>query len=133
MRTIDGIAKNELVPAAGQRRRQLRPQTHPDDARVDFTAPALRVDRLIRACTPAPGAWTRFRGTRIKLGPVEPLPDAAPLPPGQLVATSRDVLVGTATHPVRLGEVQPQGKKAMPAADWARGARIGDGERFGDD
>jgi len=43
------------------------------------------------------------------------------------------VLVGTATHPVRLGEVQPQGKKAMPAADWARGARIGDGERLGDD
>lgn len=134
VRTIDGIAKNELVPRPqGSEGVSYAPKLTPDDARVDFTAPALRVDRLIRACTPAPGAWTRFRGIRIKLGPVEPLPDAAPLPPGQLVATSRDVLVGTATHPVRLGEVQPQGKKAMPAADWARGARIGDGERFGDD
>ncbi|MCA1712985.1 MAG: rRNA cytosine-C5-methyltransferase [Actinobacteria bacterium] len=43
-----------------------------DDARVDWTAPALRVDRVIRGCTPAPGAWTTFRDRRVKLGPVSP-------------------------------------------------------------
>ena len=40
------------------------------DARVDWDAPARHVDRLVRACTPAPGAWTTFRGERLKLGPV---------------------------------------------------------------
>ena len=41
------------------------------------------------------------------------------------------VAVGTGSLAVDLGEVQPPGKRPMPAADWARGARIVDGERFG--
>ncbi|MEY9213029.1 methionyl-tRNA formyltransferase [Thermobifida halotolerans] len=133
VRTLDGIAEGELVP---------RPQSTEgvtyaskltsDDARVDFTAPAMHVDRLVRACTPAPGAWTLFRGARLKLGPVQPVADAPALPPGRLAVGRKEVLVGTATHPVRLGDVQPQGKKAMPAADWARGVRPGDDESLGD-
>jgi methionyl-tRNA formyltransferase len=38
--------------------------------------------------------------------------------------------VGTGSHPVLLGEVQPQGKRVMPASDWARGVRIVLGERL---
>jgi methionyl-tRNA formyltransferase len=40
------------------------------------------------------------------------------------------VLVGTGTLTVRLGDVKPFGKKQMPAADWARGARVESGARF---
>ena len=43
------------------------------------------------------------------------------LAPGELFVTRKSVLAGTATEPVRLGTVQPPGKRAMPAADWARG------------
>ncbi|MGI5202831.1 methionyl-tRNA formyltransferase [Spirillospora sp. CA-108201] len=96
----------------------------PEDGRVDWKSPALHIDRLIRACTPAPGAWTSFRDTRVKLGPVRPAPDAARLAPGALSAGKSEVLVGTATHPVALGEVQPQGKRPMAAADWARGLNL---------
>ncbi|GAA0954348.1 methionyl-tRNA formyltransferase [Actinocorallia libanotica] len=95
-----------------------------EDARVDWTAPAMRVDRLCRACTPAPGPWTTFRGERLKLGPVRPAAGAGPLAPGELKITKSEVLAGTATHPVALGEVQPPGKKRMRAADWARGLRL---------
>jgi methionyl-tRNA formyltransferase len=95
-----------------------------DDARVDWTAPALRVDRLIRACTPAPGPWTTFRGRRVKLGPVTMTDET--LPSGELA----DDLVGTATTAVRLGEVRPEGKGAMAARDWLRGLRPESGERF---
>jgi methionyl-tRNA formyltransferase len=59
----------------------------------------------------------------VKVFPVRPVPEAAPLPPGAL----RDGLVGTATHPVRLGDVQPEGKRRMPAADWLRGLRVTEG------
>ncbi|MDL4819959.1 methionyl-tRNA formyltransferase [Actinomadura opuntiae] len=96
----------------------------PEDARVDWTAPARHVDRLIRACTPAPGAWTTFRDTRLKLGPVRPAPDGEKLSPGELRAGKKEVLVGTATHPVVLGDVQPQGKRRMAAADWVRGTDL---------
>ncbi|MEU3016051.1 methionyl-tRNA formyltransferase [Nocardiopsis sp. NPDC007018] len=134
LRTIDGIASGELAPV---------PQPDTDvsyagkltslDAELDFTAPAQRVDRVARACTPAPGAWTTFRGTRLKLGPVRPVTDAdrPDLEPGQPFADKRRVVVGTSTHPVELGRVQPQGKKEMDAVDWARGVRLAEDDRLG--
>jgi methionyl-tRNA formyltransferase len=129
--TLDGIEDGTLEarpqPAEGV---TFAPKIGVADARIDWTAPAMRVDRLIRACTPAPGAWTEFRGARLKLGPVEPVPDAPKLQPGELAATRKEVLAGTATVPVRLGDVRPEGKRAMTAVDWARGARLAPGDRL---
>ncbi len=130
--TLDGIEAGALHPqpqaADGV---SMAPKVTVDDARVDWTAPALRVDRLVRGCTPAPGAWTTFRGERLKVGPVHPAPDRAGLDPGEIVAHKHEVLVGTGSFPVLLGEVRPQGKKPMAAADWARGVRPEPGERVG--
>ncbi len=130
--TLDGLASGALVavPQSGDGV-SLAPKISVEDARVDWSAPAMRVDRLVRGATPAPGAWTQFRGERIKLGPVRPAPDVADLAAGELRATKSGVWVGTATHAVLLGEVRAQGKRAMPAADWARGVRVEQGERCG--
>ncbi|MFI5608104.1 methionyl-tRNA formyltransferase [Amycolatopsis sp. NPDC051903] len=105
------------------------PKVTVDDARVSFADPATAVDRLIRAVTPDPGAWAEFRGERFKLGPVTVVDEPGPAP-GELVVERKRVLVGTATKPVRLGEVQAPGKKRMAATDWARGTRIEEGERL---
>jgi methionyl-tRNA formyltransferase len=107
------------------------PKITVEDARVRWEEPALAVDRRVRACTPEPGAWTGFRGERVKLGPVLPVPDSPPLPPGVLQVARSGVLVGTATAPVALGEVRAAGKRAMAATDWARGARLRPEERLG--
>ncbi|MEU6997687.1 methionyl-tRNA formyltransferase [Nonomuraea sp. NPDC046570] len=123
--TLDGVEDGTLEarpqPADGV---SFAPKINVEDARVDWSAPAMRVDRLARACTPSPGPWTEFRGQRVKLGPVRLAPSAAPLAPGEIAATKNSVLVGTATHPVELGEVQPQGKRLMSAGEWARGVRL---------
>jgi methionyl-tRNA formyltransferase len=108
----------------------LAPKISVEDARVDWTEPAVAVDRRIRACTPGPGAWSTFGGERIKLGPVT-LTDTT-LPPGVLEVGKNHVLVGTGTDAVRLGEVKAHGRKLMAAADWARGARLETGARFGE-
>jgi methionyl-tRNA formyltransferase len=100
-----------------------------EEAHVDFTVPAVAVDRLVRAMTPEPGPWAEFRGERLKLGPVT-VADADVLSPGEIRVERKRVLVGTATQPVRLGDVQAQGKKRMAATDWARGVRIEQGERL---
>ncbi|MFI7532259.1 methionyl-tRNA formyltransferase [Streptosporangium sp. NPDC049376] len=130
--TLDGIEDGTLEavpqPAEGV---SLAPKITVDDARVDWSAPAMRVDRLIRACSPAPGAWTEFRGLRVKLGPVRPAPGVPSLAPGRIAASKNTVLVGTATHPVELGEVRPQGKRAMSAGEWARGVRLTEDDRLG--
>ncbi|MGB7980168.1 MAG: methionyl-tRNA formyltransferase [Candidatus Nanopelagicales bacterium] len=130
--TLDGLANGAIVavPQSGDGV-SLAPKINVEDARVDWAAPAMRVDRLVRGCTPAPGAWTQFRGERIKLGPVRPVPDVGDLAPGELRTTKATVRVGTATYAVELGEVRPQGKRAMPAADWARGVRVEAGEHCG--
>ncbi len=134
--TLDGIEDGTLTaipqPEEGV---SLAPKITVADAEVDWKHPALAVDRLIRACTPEPGAWTTLDDARIKLGPVTlPAPDetgAATLEPGEVLVTKQGVFTGTATQPVRLGEVQAPGKRRMPATDWARGLRP-DGEvRFG--
>jgi methionyl-tRNA formyltransferase len=123
--TLDGVEDGTLV-AVPQSVEGVSsaPKITVADARVDWSAPALRVDRVVRACTPAPGAWTTFRGRRVKLGPVAVT--AAQLEPG---AVDGD-LVGTATRAVRLGTVRPEGRGDMLAADWLRGLRPEPGERF---
>ncbi|MER6099760.1 methionyl-tRNA formyltransferase [Streptomyces sp. NPDC001728] len=130
--TMDGIEDGALQavpqPVEGI---TLAPKIQVEDAHVDFAAPALRVDRVVRGCTPAPGAWTLFRGERLKLIQVTPLPDRDDLTPGELAAGKNNVYAGTGSHAVELLWVQPQGKKPMKAADWARGVRIAPGERLG--
>jgi methionyl-tRNA formyltransferase len=152
--TLDGIESGELrpqpQPADGV---SLAPKIGVADARVDWTRPAVAIGRLIRACTPAPGAWTELDGTRLKLGPVTEAagpggpgtpglsrgesgtPGLGPgesgtprLGPGELRVDRSGVLAGTGTGPVRLGEVQPAGKRQMTAGEWARGLRLGAGE-----
>lgn len=123
-----GTARAEPQPADGV---SLAPKITVEDAKVRFTDPAFAVDRRVRACTPAPGAWTTLRDERVKLGPVVVAPDGPRLLAGDLLVERNRVLVGTSTDPVALGEVRAAGKKPMPAADWARGARIDTGERLG--
>ena len=129
--TLDGVEDGTLQarpqPADGV---SLAPKINVTDARVDWSSPAMRVDRLIRACTPNPGAWSEFRGQRVKLGPVRIAASPQRLAPGEIAAGKHGVLVGTATEPVELGEVQPQGKRLMNAVEWARGMRAGSEEKF---
>ncbi|MGZ3114405.1 methionyl-tRNA formyltransferase [Streptomyces sp. H62] len=130
--TMDGIEDDSLEavpqPADGV---TLAPKITVEDARIDWTAPALRVDRVVRGCTPAPGAWTTFRGERLKLVQAVPVADRSDLAPGQLAAGKNNVYVGTGSYAVELLWVQPQGKKPMRGADWARGVRIAEGESLG--
>ncbi|CAN5406155.1 methionyl-tRNA formyltransferase [soil metagenome] len=125
--TLDGIGDGSLSPvpqpAEGV---SLAPKIDVEQARVRWDLPAHTVDRRIRAVTPNPGAWTLIGDVRVKLGPVTPVDDAEPLAPGAIRVERNRVLVGTASHPVQLGTVQPPGKKPMNAADWARGARLDD-------
>jgi methionyl-tRNA formyltransferase len=135
--TLDGIEARTLEaipqPAEGV---SYAPKVTPADARVDWKLPAHLVERLIRACTPDPGAWTEYDGARLKLGPVslsEPAESANPpdsldppdLAPGEVLVGRHALFVGTGSRPVRLGEVQAEGKRRMTASDWARGLRSG--------
>ncbi|MEO6791978.1 MAG: methionyl-tRNA formyltransferase [Ornithinibacter sp.] len=138
--TMDGIEEGDLTPVPQPTEGVSHaPKLSTQEAQVRWALPAHVVDRHVRGCTPAPGAWTTFRGERVKIGPVRmPVTDPSGeegstpvLVPGEMHVTKRTVSVGTASVPVELGEVRPHGKKPMPAADWARGVRIVAGELLG--
>ncbi|KMV22276.1 methionyl-tRNA formyltransferase [Mycobacterium heckeshornense] len=124
--TLDGIADGTLTPvpqpADGV---SFAPKVTVDRARVRWDLPAPVVERRIRAFTPKPGAWTLIGDQRVKIGPVS-IDDQAPKPlePGSIHVGRHDVWIGTSSEPVRLGQIQPPGKKFMNAVDWARGARL---------
>jgi methionyl-tRNA formyltransferase len=101
------------------------PKLTTDEARIDWTRPAFAIDRHVRGCTPAPGAWTVLTGDRVKVFPARIAEDDT-LAPGRVAIGKNEVRVGTTTTDIVLGDVQAVGKKRMPAADWARGTTFDD-------
>lgn len=118
--TMDAFEAGTADPTPQPEEGTYAHKINPADARVDWNQPAAVIDRGIRAHTPAPGAWTMRGEDRFKLGPVTPMGSGA-LAPGEAAFSKNEVLVGTADGDVRLGTIQPPGKKMMNAADWARG------------
>ena len=134
VQTLSGIDAGRVTATPQTGEPSLAPKLTIDDARVEWTQPAVAVRRRVNAVTPEPGAWTTLDGQRVKLGPVTPVsagesgeaaadaPARPHLEPGELQVLGREVLVGTGTDAVVLGTLQPAGKKMMSALDWARGA-----------
>ena len=99
------------------------------DGRIEWNRPAFAINRQIRGCTPAPGAWTTLGEQRVKIGPPTIAADKT-LAPGRIQVSKHEIRVGTATTDLVLGEVQAVGKKSMAAPDWARGTSFGDDPTF---
>lgn len=138
--SLRGMETGEIVPVdQDQTPQEVAQKITVEDAHIDFHAPAFAVDRQIRACMPNPGAWCELHADDennaepITLHVLRAVPADAndphgeelmKLDPGKLLAGKKQVWVGTLSGALELLEVKAQGKKAMKAADWARGARL---------
>ncbi|MFT3874854.1 MAG: methionyl-tRNA formyltransferase [Propioniciclava sp.] len=109
------------------------PKISVEDAHLDWTNDAVTLDRIVRGCSPEPMAWTtqttsvataggEATAERFKIA-LTRVTDVDGLAPGDVRAEKRRLLAGTGTTALELVRVQPQGKKEMPGADWARGLR----------
>ena len=149
--TLDALEAGQVEPRpqpeAGA---SLAPKVTVEEARLDFTRPAVRLADAVRAFSPAPGAWTTHRGRRLKVtrvavggsgglkersaGGVRGTPeDRVPaLDPGRLaVVPGGRLLAGTGDRPLELLELRPEGRRPMSGAEFARGARLGPDEWLG--
>jgi methionyl-tRNA formyltransferase len=136
--TLDAIGDGSALPidqpTTGV---SVAPKVTRGEARIRWSDPALAIDRRIRACTPAPGAWTEYKGQQLGLLPISLVstettsPDGPEtLAPGHVRITKHAVWVGSGSRNIKLGDVRPAGRKVMDAASWARGARVSDGDVF---
>jgi methionyl-tRNA formyltransferase len=99
-------------------------------ARVRWQEPARAVACRIRAMDPAPGGWTTIDGAEIKIYGASAHPGPSGGTPGTLARLGDVVVVTTGEGAVEIREVQPAGRRRMPATEWLRGANLPDGARF---
>lgn len=109
------------------------PRVRKEDGTIDWSLPAARIERAVRALQPWPGASTSRSGEALRIWAARVEPARGPAaPPGTVLAVDpAGPLVATGEGSVRLLEVQAPGRRRMPAADWARGARLEPGEHLG--
>lgn len=119
---VDALAGPLPTPVPQRGEPTYAAKIEPDELRLDWSKPAAELDRVVRVG----GAWTTFRGRRLKVHRAAPVASSAP--PGVLVA---DGVVGTGTEGLRLTTVQPEGRAVMSWTDFANGARPQPGETLG--
>jgi methionyl-tRNA formyltransferase len=93
------------------------------DLELDWSRPAIDLERLVRVG----GAWTMFRGSRLKVWRAQARDVAATPPPGRFDGR----MVGTGSGALELFEVQPEGKPRREADAWLRGVHAGPDDRLG--
>lgn len=129
-RTLQGIADGTLAaapqPAEGATHARMLTA---EDGRLDWSRPAAELERRVRGLAPWPGTFTTFRGRTLKVRAARVAGGADA--PGSLREDADALRVGTGRGRLELVIVQPEGKPAMPATAWARGARIAPGETLG--
>ncbi|MCW5954130.1 MAG: methionyl-tRNA formyltransferase [Propionibacteriaceae bacterium] len=122
--TLDRVADGSAVATEqSEDGVTVAPKLTVEDARLDWSADARDLARLVRACNPSPMAWTTYDGERFRVLRAESVEGSSGRAPGEIAVGRREVLVGTGAGAVRLIEVQPQGKRPMPAPAWANGLR----------
>ncbi|MDH5256056.1 MAG: methionyl-tRNA formyltransferase [Gammaproteobacteria bacterium] len=123
------LQRGELLPVPQDgASASLAPKIDRDTARIDWAMGARAVARRIRAFDPVPGAWTTLGDLEVKLFGAHPGQDTGA--PGVILRTEPALVVGTGDGSVEISEVQPSGKRRMPAAEWHRGRAALAGERF---
>ena len=108
------------------------PPISADDARVDWTREPADTAAWMRGMDSTPGAWTTWRGDRLKLyRPLVEASDGVDASPGTVLAVDGGLRVASGAGAVRIREVQPAGRRRMEAEDWLRGAELEPGEVLG--
>jgi methionyl-tRNA formyltransferase len=102
------------------------------NAKIDWGKPWEQIDRLIRGCNPAPGAWTTLNGAKLKIFDAKPLPAKDPKgiagKLGEVAAVEADgFTVVCADGRFKVTRVQPADAKKIDAGEWAKGANLAKG------
>ena len=134
VRTLDRLEAGTLQPRPQTGEVTKAPKIKKEDRRLDWQEPAEQVVNRIRGLSPVPGAFSFFRGKLVKIyrAQVAELESGNNAPAGTVVAAEpkTGLIVRAGEKGVKIQELQPEGKRAMPAVEFLRGYRVKPGERF---
>lgn len=133
LRTVAGLEAGSLKPRPQEGEITRAPKLTREMALIDWRRPAREIHNLVRGLSPYPSAWTLWRGKTLKILKVRPGPAEAQEQPGTLInAGGRGpLLAATGEGTLELVTLQPEGGKALTAADFLRGHSLKPGEIIG--
>ncbi len=125
---VDRIGRGETVPEVPQddQKATLAPRLEKQEGRIDWTRPALELDRHVRGMQPWPGAFTFVDGQRLVVREAKAAAaGAGETAPGGLVKADGDAILLACGDggALRVARVQPEGKRVMTAKAWLLGRR----------
>ena len=104
------------------------PKVNREHARLDWSRDAATLARSVRAFDPEPGAWGQLGDLEVKLFGGRATNQSGE--PGTILQTSESLIIAAGVGGLAVTEVQPAGKRRMPAGEWARGRGVAVGQRF---
>jgi methionyl-tRNA formyltransferase len=125
LETLPAYLSGNLTPQPqDERLATYAPMLKKEDGLLDFSLPAIELERRVRAFNPWPGAFLLWRGQIVKIHRAHVVEvEDKQISPGQRIIYQAAPAIGTGRGLLVLDEVQPAGKKTMPAPDFLRGAR----------
>jgi methionyl-tRNA formyltransferase len=129
---IDLVAQGKLAPREqDDARATLAPMVKKEEGAIDWRRPAIEIERAVRAFTPWPSAFTELDGKRLKILAAS-VEDRSATEPGTILRASDGIFsIATGSGRLRLLEVQLEGKRRLPAAQFLAGTKVREGDRLG--
>ncbi|MGA2037913.1 MAG: methionyl-tRNA formyltransferase [Bryobacteraceae bacterium] len=128
---LDALAAGRVIPQPQDNAQATyASMLKKEDGRIDWTRSAAQIHNQVRGMQPWPGAYSIFRGAALHVWRARPVEAGAGHPPGALVRI-KPPLVACGVGALELIEVQMEGRKRMPAADFANGQRFVENEILG--
>ncbi len=132
VRTLEGLADGSI---AGEKQDNAQatyaPLLKKEDGAIDWARPALEIHNRVRGLQPWPGTSTAFRGQPLHVWRSRVADAGAPGAPGA-VRSVRPLVVHCGGGALELLEVQMEGRKRVPAGDFANGQRLTENEILGE-
>ena len=124
---LDGLVPEKQDSASATYAPMLKKET----GLIDWTRPAVEIERLVRGLDPWPGAYSASAGGIMKIWGASALPDSSDMEPGKVVSAGKDgVVVAAGSGSLLITELQGPGGRRMKAADYMAGHKLTAGERF---
>ena len=132
LETLQGVDAGRIKPKAqAHAEATLAPMLEKEDGRIEWTRTAQEIFNRMRGFAPWPGAYTHFRGQVCHLWGKPARGPGGAAAPGTLRPVETDLFVSCGSGTLlKLERVKLEGRKEVSAAEFARGARIGEDERF---
>jgi len=129
---LDGLADGRIVPEPQDNAQATyAPMLKKEDGRIDWRHSAAQVHNRVRGMTPWPGAYATFRSAALHIWRARPVDSSGGRAPGAIERV-KPLVVACGEGALELIEVQMEGRKRMPAADFANGHRLVENEMLGE-